>query len=1094
MKKHLFILIGSIIISFINTNANAQGVAYIHDQGGNAWGANSYITDMDGAFGAGNWQNVTFQGVNVNALFSAANCFIYADGGASYDISMSNFFASNQVVIQNWVTNGGHLYANSAGWYNDVPVGFGGVIIFLGPGGCGNCANGSPTASITAGQNAHPSFNGPNNPVGTSWTGNYFSHDCINGPSGTQLETGSGGNTKILTELNYGGGKLFFGGETATLFHSPVPNATNVRRNAFAYMVPCQPPCATKLAPALLATNVHCNDSMRWRKVSVAFGYRVYLGTNNPPTNVLNGVQLANPNDTGHAFPQLQPGTTYYWQIIPYNGSGPSIGCSVFSFSTEVAPPAPGPIIGSTNVCEFSSNTYSINPVVGASNYTWTVPLGTTINSGQGTTSINVTFGNTSGNICARAGNTCATSAFTCSPIIVSAAPTQAAAGPDQRVCALTTTLAGSIPNFGSGVWTQVSGPGTISFATPNSPNSIASASVYGMYLLEWNITSGSCATKDTVVVYFDQAPLPAAAGADMAVCGLNATLSATVPNIGIGMWSATGPGTITFAMPNSQTSTAMASAYGTYLVKWTISNGACVTMDSLMLSFDSIPTAPMAGADQDVCGLSTLLAANTPTFGVGAWMTLAGPGTLNFANPNNPNSTVSASNYGNYWVVWNTSNGACSLNDSIRISFFQMPAVANAGVDLNFCGFEGTVTGNVPSVGVGTWTATGPGTIIFLPQNSNSATITVDTYGSYDVVWAIQNGACITVDTVVVTFDEMPQPANAGANQAVCGLNVNLTGSTPSIGTGAWSMINGAGNPIFGNTNTPNTTFASQSYGVYVLRWTVTNGACVSFDDIVITFDQLPAPADAGPDDSICVTDYLMQAIPNNAGKGYWVIVTGGGNFVDITNANSYLGGVPIGSNVYRWVVTSGVCPVTADEVTITYVDPSTITADFDYSPKTSVYAGDEVSFTDKSTGAASWYWTFDDNSESGERNPIHIFTSEKTNKVLLTVSNGAGCQDTISKWIKIEDKVVMPNVFSPDGDNVNDILQLKAGGMKQYSLVIFNRFGNEVFNSTDPNQGWDGNTKMGKAPAGTYFFILTAISNSDKDFSQKGFITLIR
>ena len=1094
MKKLLFVFLSTALLFVFCSKSNAQGVAYIHDQSGNPWGANSYNVEMDAVFGPGNWQNVTFQGVNANTLFSASNCFIYADGGASSDIGMSNFFASNQVLIQNWVTNGGHLFANSAGWYNDVPVGFGGVVLFLGPGGCGNCANGSPTASITAGQNAHPIFVGPNVPIGTNWTGNYYSHDCINGPSGTQLITGSGGNTKILTELNYGGGKVFFGGMTSSQFHAPSPNAINVKKNMLAYMVPCQPPCANKIEPLDLETNVHCNDSMIWNKVLAAFGYRVYLGTNNPPTNVLNGVQLANPNDTGYAFPQLQPGTTYYWQIIPYNGSGPSVGCSVFSFTTEVAPLAPGPIIGSTNVCEFSTGNYSITAVAGASNYTWTVPAGSTINSGQGTTAINVTFGNASGNICVQAGNTCDTSAFTCAPIIVSAAPTQAAAGPDQRVCALTTTLAGSIPNFGTGVWTQVSGPGTVSFAAPNSPTTIASASVYGMYLLQWDITSGSCSTMDTVVVYFDQAPLPAAAGADMAVCGLNATMAATVPNIGMGTWSATGPGTVTFAMPNSQTSTATASAYGSYLVKWTITNGACVTMDSLMLSFDSIPTTPIAGADQDVCGLNTLLAGNTPTFGIGTWMTLAGPGTLNFANPNDPNTTVTASNYGDYWLVWNTSNGACSLNDSIRIRFYQMPAVANAGVDLNYCGFSGAVTGNVPSVGVGTWTATGPGTIIFLPQNANSATMTVDTYGAYNVVWSIQNGACVTTDTVVVTFDEMPQPANAGANQAVCGLNVNLTGSTPSIGTGAWSMISGAGNPIFGNTNTPNTTFTSQSYGVYVLRWTITNGACVSFDDVVITFDQLPAPADAGPDDSICVNDYLMQGIPNNAGKGHWEIVTGGGNFADITNANSYVGGIPFGSNTYRWIVTSGVCPVTADEVTITYVDPSTIKAAFEYSPNTSVYVDDVVTFTDKSTGATIWNWNFDDNSESGERNPTHVFTTEKAHKVLLTVTNGAGCQDTISKWIKVEDKVVMPNVFSPDGDGVNDVLQLTAGGMKEYSLVIFNRFGNEVFNSNDPNQGWDGNTKMGKAPAGTYYYILTAISNSDKDFSQKGFITLIR
>jgi gliding motility-associated-like protein len=232
------------------------------------------------------------------------------------------------------------------------------------------------------------------------------------------------------------------------------------------------------------------------------------------------------------------------------------------------------------------------------------------------------------------------------------------------------------------------------------------------------------------------------------------------------------------------------------------------------------------------------------------------------------------------------------------------------------------------------------------------------------------------------------------------------------------------------------------------------------------------------------------MQGVPNNAGKGHWEIVTGGGNFADITNANSYVGGIPFGSNTYRWIVTSGVCPVTADEVTITYIDPSTITAAFDYNPTTAVYAGDEITFTDKSTGATGWYWNFADNGESGIKNPTHTYTAEGTYKVMLTVRNGAGCEDTISKFIKVEDKVLMPNVFTPDGDGVNDVLQLKAGGMKEYSLVIFNRFGNEVFNSTDPTQGWDG----GKSPSGTYYYILTAISNSDKDFSNKGWITLIR
>jgi gliding motility-associated-like protein len=1051
---------------------------------------------MDGQFGVGNWQNVTFQGANINALFSPTNCEIMIDGSADKDIGMSNFMAANQVAAQNWVTNGGHIWCNSSGWFNDVPCGFGGVVLFLGPGGCGNCANGTPTASITPGQNAHPIFNGPNLPVGTNWTGNYFGHDVVNGPGGTQLVTGVGGNTKVFTEATYGGGKCMFTGTTIWFVgaNNPQPQSTNLRKNVYAYLIPCQPPCANKFAPPNLATIVHCNDSMRWNKVPAAFGYRVYLGTNNPPTNILNGLQLANPNDTGYAFPQLQPGTTYYWQIIPYNASGPSIGCSVFSFSTEIAPVAPGPIIGTTNVCEFSNALYSINSVPGASNYFWTVPTGAVINSGQNSTSIDVTFGNQSGNICVQAFNTCDTSAFTCSPIIVSALPTQSAAGPDQRVCALTTTLAGSVPNFGTGVWSQLTGPGTVSFAAPNSPTSVASASVYGTYTFEWNIMSGSCSTTDTVMVSFDQAPLPADAGVDRAVCGLSTTMAGNTANIGMGNWTANGPGTITFGTPSSSTSIATASAYGTYSITWTITNGACVTMDSLMLTFDPAPSTPLAGPDQSICGLAGMMAGNVPVSGTASWQTVAGPGTLTFAAPSSPTSNVSASNYGNYWVVWNMANGACSLSDTIQLSFFQMPAVANAGVDQHFCGFTGTLTGNTPSVGTGTWTATGPGTIIFSPQTSPTSSITVDTYGVYSVVWTIQNGACVTMDTVMVTFDEMPQPANAGSNQDICGLLANLTGSSPSVGTGQWSMISGAGNPGFGNANNQNTTFSPASYGSYVLRWTVTNGACVSWDDVTITFDQLPAPADAGVDDSICTPDNIMRAVAANAGKGHWEVVNGTGTFADVSDANTYVSGLTIGPNTFRWTVTNGVCPPSFDDVIIVYVDPASLAADFEFSPAAGVFAGDLITFTDKSQGARNWNWNFGDGTEEGTKDATHTFSHEGAFQVMLTVHNGADCVDTLSKWIKVEDKVLVPNVFSPDGDGNNDLYIIKAGSMKEYSLVIFNRFGNEVFNSTDPNEPWDGKTKMGEAPAGTYYFILKAISLSDKDFSQKGFITLIR
>ena len=94
--------------------------------------------------------------------------------------------------------------------------------------------------------------------------------------------------------------------------------------------------------------------------------------------------------------------------------------------SMSKALPSPGAIASapaSTVFCAGQSRTYTIAAVPGASTYTWTVPAGTTINSGQGTTSINATFGNISGNVCVDASNSCETSPVRCISVSVDPIP-----------------------------------------------------------------------------------------------------------------------------------------------------------------------------------------------------------------------------------------------------------------------------------------------------------------------------------------------------------------------------------------------------------------------------------------------------------------------------------------------------------------------------------------------------------------------------------------------------------------------------------------------------------------------------------------------
>jgi hypothetical protein len=110
--------------------------------------------------------------------------------------------------------------------------------------------------------------------------------------------------------------------------------------------------------------------------------------------------------------------------VAAANSCGQSSSLNPRTLFVNGAPAAPSAISGQTiGLCSKTNVTYSIGGVAGASNYTWTVPAGVTINSGQGTTTLSVNFSSTfvSGNICVMAGNSCGSSSNTC--IAVSGKP-----------------------------------------------------------------------------------------------------------------------------------------------------------------------------------------------------------------------------------------------------------------------------------------------------------------------------------------------------------------------------------------------------------------------------------------------------------------------------------------------------------------------------------------------------------------------------------------------------------------------------------------------------------------------------------------------
>ena len=97
------------------------------------------------------------------------------------------------------------------------------------------------------------------------------------------------------------------------------------------------PSCSSPVSPTNGQTNVQVNASLEWTTASNATGYRLYLGTDYPPTNLVNGADLGNVTSYSNPVP-LNYSATYYWKIAPYNAVGTNTGCSIWSFVTQSDP------------------------------------------------------------------------------------------------------------------------------------------------------------------------------------------------------------------------------------------------------------------------------------------------------------------------------------------------------------------------------------------------------------------------------------------------------------------------------------------------------------------------------------------------------------------------------------------------------------------------------------------------------------------------------------------------------------------------------------------------------------------------------------
>ncbi len=330
---------------------------------------------------------------------------------------------------------------------------------------------------------------------------------------------------------------------------------------------------------------------------------------------------------------------------------------------------------------------------------------------------------------------------------------------------------------------------------------------------------------------------------------------------------------------------------------------------------------------------------------------------------------------------------------------------------------------------------------------------------GDYTFEYTVIGTAPCIDDVSSFTITVLPEPVlNAGPDQSIC--------------IGDETMVTASGDPAT-YTWTPGGIFNGVPFtpGLGTLTYTVLatdpNG-CINTDDLEITVHPLPVISFTASDlegctpfnvDFTIVSDIEIATTDWFFGDGD--IATG---VTFPTTSHTYLFG---GLYDVRATVTDIYGCVSSVEYNDYITVETQPIASFQMNP-TSVFTNDtEVHLINQSLYASDYIWNFGDASPlSNEVNPIHFFPDDVGDvfyPVVLIASNYLGCADTVTQFMNVKGIILfyIPNTFTPDGDQFNEVFKpVFESGYDPYDfhMMVFNRYGEMVFESYDVNGAWDG------------------------------------
>lgn len=644
----------------------------------------------------------------------------------------------------------------------------------------------------------------------------------------------------------------------------------------------------------------------------------------------------------------------------------------------------------------------------------------------------------------------------------------------------ISTTVQGGSPGY-TYVWTPVVTPtgGFISGLAPGG---------YSLQVTDANgcsINANYTITEPSVLTS-TYTSLPATCGLTNGSATL--TLGGGTPNYSV-VWNI--PGTPTGISASNLSP-------GTWTANVTDSKG-CTVSQAITIANPPVPVISGFVTNQPTCfGLANGDITINYTSGLA-------PYTIAWSNPISQTLTTSAFTSS----VSGVSAGAytATLTDSYGCSTSQPVAVSQPNIlvlipspDVTICFGQSTQLNAAGSGGTPAYTYSWtPNTLV----GGGPHTVNPTTTSSYIVSLVDANG-CSRPPQIITVNVTAPLTALGTATTLCHGGSTVLTPNITGVGNGGpytynWTPASGNVNSVTVSGNAP-LTAVTNTYAV-----AISDGCSVPNATAIFTVNVNPLPVVSFTTSALngCAPLTLTLTGTSDGASDVFTwgdIANGQGNPKVVTIPDSGLYSVSV-------FVTNPVTGCRKDTTRIDYIEvfPQPI-ASFYAVPPLATILNPNFDFVNTSQGATSYYWDFGDpvalngTNNSTAVNPSHGYSYVGEYKVNLVATSSKGCVDIAYILVEIapDFALYIPNAFTPDGNNVNDIFQPMGVGIDEenYRMDIFDRWGENIFTSNNFRKGWDGSVKGSSksAPQGVYTYKLMVKDTQGNKHPYVGHVTVIR